>query len=167
MAPIIFLERGSNLLGGIREGVAQSAVDHIDAQIDGRAGGWRLLTGLESDVIEQGGLGERVQCDGAGVMEAFPPAEEVKQDIGRRPVRQDGEGQSTGPAHAAADPNPVVAFVMGLFPPPAVARDRILAAPRAASWQKRQRKCRHPGSDLSSGSGSAIKRITAGVKARR
>jgi hypothetical protein len=56
---------------------------------------------------------------------------------------------------------------MGLFPSPAVARDRILAAPRAASWQERQRKRSHPGSDLSSGFGSAIKRITAGVKARR
>ena len=76
-------------------------------------------------------------------------------------------GQSTRPAHAAADPNPVVAFVVGLFPSPAVACDCILAAPRAASWQERHRKRSHPGSDLSSGFGSAIKRITAGVKARR
>jgi hypothetical protein len=82
-------------------------------------------------------------------------------------VRQDGEGRSTGAAHPAADPNPVVAFVVGLFPPPAMTRDRVLAAPRTPSWQERQRKCIHPGSKLSSGSGSAIKRVTAGVKARR
>jgi len=69
-------------------------------------------------------------------------------------------GQSTRPAHAAADPNPVVAFVVGLFPSPAVACDCILAAPRAASWQERHRKRSHPGSDLSSGFGSAIKRIS-------
>jgi tetratricopeptide (TPR) repeat protein len=50
---------------------------------------------------------------------------------------------------------------VSLFPPQAVADDRILAAPRAASLQKRQRKRGHPGSDLSFGSGSAIKRITA------
>jgi hypothetical protein len=32
--------------------------------------------------------------------------------IGRRPVRQDGEGQSTRPAYAGADPNPIMAGVL-------------------------------------------------------
>ena len=104
--------------------------------------------------------------DGSRFPGLFPAAQAVLA-VGRRPVGQDGEGQSTRPAHTAANPNPVVAFVVCLFPPPAMTGDRVLAAPRTAPWQERQRKGRHPGSDLSSDSGSAIKRITAGVKARR
>ena len=116
------------------------------------------------------GLRSRLLPNAAVVRSRFPglfPAAKAVEAVGRRPVRQDGEGQSTGPAHAAADPNPVVAFVVGLFPPSAMTDDGVLAALRTPSWQERQRKRSHPGSDLSSGSGSAIKRITAGVKARR
>jgi hypothetical protein len=43
--------------------------------------------------------------------------------------------------------------------------DRVVAANRTSPRQKVQRD--HPGSMLSFVSGSAIKRITAGVKARR
>jgi len=43
--------------------------------------------------------------------------------------------------------------------------DRLTAANRALPWEEIQRD--HPGSILSFASGSAIKRITAGVKARR
>jgi hypothetical protein len=113
-------------------------------------------------------LRRRLLPSAAVVGRRFPglfPAAKAVLAVGRRPVRQDGEGQSTRPAHAAADPNPVVAFVVGLFPPPAMTGDRVLAASRTPSWHERQRKCSHPGSNLSSGSGSAIKRITAGVKA--
>src|SRR6516164_5952986 len=112
------------------------------------------------------GLLPSTAVDGSRFPGLFPAAKAVLA-VGRRPMGQDGEGQSTGPAHAATDPNPVVAFVVGLFLPPAMTGDGVLAAPRAASWQERQRKGRHPGSYLSSDSGSAIKRITAGVKARR
>jgi hypothetical protein len=55
--------------------------------------------------------------------------------------------------------------VVGLAESPAVANDRVVLAERA---QPRQEIKRHyPGSMLSFVSGSAIKRITAGVKARR
>jgi hypothetical protein len=81
VAPVIFLEGGSNLLGRIREGIAQSAVNHVDAQIDGRTGDRRLLAGLESHVIEQDGIGERTRRDRGCVVDTVPPAEEMKQDM--------------------------------------------------------------------------------------
>jgi hypothetical protein len=46
-----------------------------------------------------------------------------------------------------------------------MANDGVVMANRTAPRQKFQRD--HPGSVLSIASGSAIKRITAGVKARR
>ena len=46
-----------------------------------------------------------------------------------------------------------------------MADDRVVAANRTSPRQEVQRD--HPGSMLSFASGSAIKRITAGVKARR
>jgi hypothetical protein len=113
-------------------------------------------------------LRRRLLPSAAVVGRRFPglfPAAKTVLAVGRRPVRQDGEGQSTRPAHAAADPNPVVAFIVCLFPSTAMTRDRVLAAPRTPSWQERQGKCSHLGSDLSSGSGGEIKRITTGVKA--
>ena len=53
--------------------------------------------------------------------------------------------------------------VVGLTEPPAVANDRVVLAERAQPRQEMQRH--YPGSMLSLVSGSAIKRITAGVKA--
>ena len=58
-------------------------------------------------------------------------------------------------------------FVMRLFAPPSVTDDGPLAAERAHPRKPREWDLGHPGVVLSSASGSAIKRITAGVKARR
>ena len=83
------------------------------------------------------GLRSRLLPSAAVVGSRFPglfPTGKAVLAVGRRPVGQDGEGQSTRPAHPAADPNPVVAFVVGLFPPPAMTGDRVLAAPRTPSW---------------------------------
>jgi hypothetical protein len=55
--------------------------------------------------------------------------------------------------------------VVGLAEPQSVADDREVPADRASPRQQVQWD--HPGSTLSLVSGSAIKRITAGVKARR
>ena len=66
---------------------------------------------------------------------------------------------------SAAHPNVFVVFVVGLAEPPSVADDRVVAADRTSPRQEIQRD--HPGSMLSFASGSAIKIITAGVKARR
>jgi hypothetical protein len=58
-----------------------------------------------------------------------------------------------------------MAIVVGLAEPPSMADDRVVVANRTTPRQEFQRD--HPGSMLSFASGSAINRITAGVKARR
>jgi hypothetical protein len=68
-------------------------------------------------------------------------------------------------ADSAPSPNAFVPIVVGLAESMAVADDRVVPANRTLSRQEVQRD--HPGSMLSFASGSAIKRITAGVKARR
>jgi hypothetical protein len=55
--------------------------------------------------------------------------------------------------------------IVGLTKPLSVADDRVVMANGTSPWKAIQRN--YPGSMLSFVSGSAIKRITAGVKARR
>jgi hypothetical protein len=62
-------------------------------------------------------------------------------------------------------PNAFVPVVVGLTESPSMADDRVVLANRTSPRQEVQGD--HPGSMLSFTSGSAIKRITAGVKARR
>ena len=85
----------------------------------------------------------------------------------RRPEGQHGEGLLALRASAAPHPDPIVPLVMSLLAPASMPDDRILAADRASARQLRQADLSYPGSALSSAHGSAIKRITAGVKARR
>jgi len=67
----------------------------------------------------------------------------------------------------AAPPNPdlLVPLVVRMFEPLSVTDDGPLAAKRAQPREQFQGDLGHPGSVLFSVSGSAIKRITAGVKA--
>jgi len=58
-----------------------------------------------------------------------------------------------------------VPIIVALAKSPSVADDGVVLANRTAPRQKFQGYC--PGSMLSFASGSAIKRITGGVKARR
>jgi hypothetical protein len=62
-------------------------------------------------------------------------------------------------------PHAFMLVVVGLAESPSMADDRVVPADRALPRQQAQWD--HPGSTLSFASGSAIKRITAGVKARR
>jgi hypothetical protein len=66
---------------------------------------------------------------------------------------------------SAPHPDAFVPVIVGLTEPPSVADDRVVSTKGATPRQEAQRD--HPGSMLSFASGSAIKRITAGVKARR
>ena len=93
------------------------------------------------------------------------PATHAEMSRRHQPVRQNGEGLPARPTDPASDPDPIVLVVVGLAEPPAVANDRVVLAERAQPRQQMQRH--YPGSLLSLVSGSAIKRITAGVKARR
>jgi hypothetical protein len=56
---------------------------------------------------------------------------------------------------------------MCLLAASSVANDRLLMAHRTPAWQLRQGDLGYPGSLLSSVDDNAIKRITAGVRARR
>jgi hypothetical protein len=66
---------------------------------------------------------------------------------------------------SAPRPNAFVLVVVGLAESLSMADDRLIPANGTSPRQKVQRN--HPGSTLSFASGSAIKIITAGVKARR
>jgi len=68
-------------------------------------------------------------------------------------------------ADPASHPDPVVALLVSLLAPLAMADNGIVATQWTPPREQLQRERRHPGSVLSSASGSAIKRITAGVKA--
>ena len=85
----------------------------------------------------------------------------------RQPIGQDCKGLAARMADPTTHPDPVVALVVCLLTPLAMADDGIVATQRTPPRQQSQRKGRHPGSVLSSASGSAIKRITAGVRACR
>jgi hypothetical protein len=79
------------------------------------------------------------------------------------PIGQDGEGLIARTTDSAPHPDAFMPIIVSLAEPPSMADDRVVAAKRASPRQKFQRD--HPGSMLSFASGSAIKRITAGVKA--
>ena len=83
----------------------------------------------------------------------------------RQPIGQDREGLPARMTDSASHPDPFVPFVVRSAEPPSVADDRVVAANRTSPREQFQRD--HPGSMLSFASGSAIKRITAGVKAGR
>jgi hypothetical protein len=95
----------------------------------------------------------------------FLSATEAEMPRWRQPVRQDGEGLPARLTNPATHPNVFVLVVVRLPESPSVADDGVVAAERAQPRQQMQRN--YPGSMLSLVSGSAIKRITAGVKARR
>ena len=83
----------------------------------------------------------------------------------RQPIGQDRKGLAARMTDSASHPDAFVPVVVGLAEPPSMADDRVVPANRTSPRQEVQRD--HPGSMLSFASGSAIKRITAGVKARR
>ncbi len=84
---------------------------------------------------------------------------------GHQPIGQDREGFSARLAESPPHPNAFLLAIMGRTEPSSMANDRVVPANRTSPRQQVQRD--HPGSMLSFVSGSAIKRITAGVKARR
>ena len=114
-------------------------------------------------------------CDGDGslpgairLVQQLPrlmPAVEGVVPGRRRPVGQHRKCLVAWATTAPANPDPLVPFVVRIFEALSVTDDGPLAANRAQPGEQFQRDLGHPGSVLFSGSGSAIKRITAGVKA--
>jgi hypothetical protein len=93
------------------------------------------------------------------------PATQAERRRRHEPVGQNREGLPARITNPASHPNAFVPVIVGLAKSPSVADDRGVPANRTLPRQEGQRD--HPGSMLSFSSGSAIKRITAGVKARR
>jgi hypothetical protein len=100
---------------------------------------------------------------GGDPLASLLPAGKAVMPKRRQPIRQDREGFITRLTDSAPHPDVFVPVIVALTESPSVADDRVVAANRTSPRQELQRD--HPGSALSSASGSAIKRITAGVKA--
>ena len=99
------------------------------------------------------------------VLTGLLPAMQAERRRGHEPIGQDREGLSARITNPASHPDAFVPVVVGLTEPSSMADDRVVVANRASPRETVQGD--HPGSMLSFASGSAIKRITAGVKARR
>jgi len=95
----------------------------------------------------------------------FLSAPEAEMARRYQPVRQYSERLPARSTNPATHPHALVLVIVRLPESPSVTNDRVVAAQRAQPRQQMQRN--YPGSMLSLVSGSAIKRITAGVKARR
>ena len=93
------------------------------------------------------------------------PAMQAERRRRSEPIGQDSESLVARMTDSASHPDVFVAFIVGLAEPLSMADDRVVVANRTPPRQEVQRD--HPGSMLSFASGSAIKIITAGVKARR
>jgi hypothetical protein len=83
----------------------------------------------------------------------------------RQPIGQDREGLPAWSTDSAPHPDALALIIVTLTESLSVADDRVLTANGTSPRQEIQWD--HPGSMLSFASGNGIKRITAGVKARR
>jgi hypothetical protein len=83
----------------------------------------------------------------------------------REPIGQDREGLPARRTDSTSHPNAFVPVIVGMAEPLSMTDDRVVLTNRTSPRQEVQ--WGHPGSMLSLSSGSAIKRITPGVKARR
>ena len=102
---------------------------------------------------------------GGDALTSLLPALQTERRRRSKPIRQDREGLVARMTDSTPHPNVFVPVIVGLAEPPSMADDRVVAANWTSPRQEVQRD--HPGSMLSFASGSAIKIITAGVKARR
>jgi len=110
--------------------------------------------------VRRGLLG---RITGGDVLTGLLPAVKAVVAGWRQPIGQDGKGLPAWLTDCAPYPNAFVLVVVSMAEPSSVANDRVLLANGTSPRQETQRD--HPESLLSSASGSAIKRITAGVKA--
>jgi hypothetical protein len=107
------------------------------------------------------GLLDRIT--GGDVLTGLPPAVKAVGAGWREPVGQDGKGLPARLTDSAPHPDAFVLVIVSMAEPSSVTNDRVIPAYGTSPRQEGQGD--HPESPLSSVSGSAIKRITAGVKA--
>jgi hypothetical protein len=90
--------------------------------------------GRIGDAIGIFGRGRRVFPGSAfhkKTMQRLAAGDEAVMAVRRREGRQEGERLAASLADAAANPDPIMVFVMRLFAAPAVTNDRVLEADRA------------------------------------
>ena len=63
----------------------QSALSGAHSAVDAGGGRPRLLIGLETNVVQQGGFGERLFGNRISLIHAHPPAQEMEQIVGITP----------------------------------------------------------------------------------
>jgi hypothetical protein len=102
---------------------------------------------------------------GGEVLARLLPAMKAVVAGWRQPIGHSGESLVARSTDPTPHPKAFVPVIVSLTQSPSMADDRLIAANGTSPRQKFQRN--HPGSLLSFTSGSAIKRITAGVKACR
>ena len=102
--PVAYLKLWSNLTGSGGKDGAQGAIGDGDALIDGGSAELGLLGGLESHVVQQSGLGERILGNGIGVMNTFPPTEKVQQVLCIAAEREVGHAAEAFVIQIAIDP---------------------------------------------------------------
>jgi hypothetical protein len=100
---------------------------------------------------------------GGDVLTGLLSATQGEKRRRRQPIGQDSEGLPARMTDSTSHPNAFVPVIVGLARPPSMADDRRALTYGTAARQQFQRN--HPGSLLSFGSASAIKRIMAGVNA--
>jgi hypothetical protein len=94
---------------------------------------------------------------GGDALTGLLPATQAEVTRRHQPIGQDREGLAARTADSASHPDPVVAPVVCLLAPPAMADDGRVATQRTPPWEQLQRERRHPGSVLSLASGSCDK----------
>jgi hypothetical protein len=100
---------------------------------------------------------------GGDVLTGVLPAVKAVVAGWRQPIGQDSKGFPARLTDSTPHPDAFVLVVVSMAEPSSVSYDRVIPANGTSPRQEVQRD--HPESPLSSASGSAIKRITAGVKA--
>ena len=100
---------------------------------------------------------------GGDALTGLLPAAQAERRRRSEPIGQNRKGLPAGMTDSTPYPNVFVPVIMGLALSLPMADDRAVEAERTSPRQEIQRN--YPGSMLSFASGSAIKRITAGVNA--
>ena len=110
--PIAVLKAGDERNLCVREREPQSAFGNPHAAVEAGGGGPRLLIGLEANIVEQGGFGERLLGDRRGMVYPHPPAQEMEQIVGIAAQRGFGDATHPLPIQETVDPFHLLAVVL-------------------------------------------------------
>ena len=90
----------------------QSTLSGAHSAVDAGGSRPRLLIGLKTNVVQQGGFGESFFGDRIGLIHAHPPAQEMEQIVGVAPQRGISDATDSLLIQEAVDPSH---FPTGVF----------------------------------------------------